>query len=140
MRFGRVVRVVAEPGLHVKAPFDDVLRLDRRMTFSRPAPAEYLTVDKNNVVVESLATWRIADPGRFLATVRTRANADVRLADVMLGEIGSVLGTYPAAALIAPDGNRGALPRRGRRDPQRRRANLHARPTASRSSTWSCCT
>ena len=105
MRFGQIVRIVSDPGLHVKAPFDQVLRLDRRMTFSRPAPAEYLTVDKHNVVVESLATWRIADPGRFVATLRTRTNADVRLGDVMLGEIGSVLGTYPAAALIAPDGN-----------------------------------
>jgi membrane protease subunit HflC len=37
--------------------------------------------------------------------VRTRADADVRLADVLLGEIGSVLGSYPAATLIAPDGN-----------------------------------
>jgi modulator of FtsH protease HflC len=105
MRFGRVASVVSQPGLHVKTPIDRLLRLDRRITFSRPAPAEYLTVDKHNVVVESLATWRIADPGRFLATVNTRANADVRLADVMLGEIGSVLGTYPAATLIAPDGN-----------------------------------
>lgn len=105
MRFGQLVRVIAEPGLHAKLPFDGVLRLDRRITFSRPAPAEYLTVDKHNVVVESLATWRIADPARFVATVRTRADADVRLADVMLGEIGSVLGTYPSATLIAPDGN-----------------------------------
>jgi len=105
MRFGRIVRIASDPGLHVKAPFDHVLRLDRRMTFSRPAPAEYLTVDKHNVVVESLATWRVADPGRFVATVRTHANADARLGDAMLGEIGSVLGTYPAAALIAPDGN-----------------------------------
>jgi len=105
MRFGRIVSIASDPGLHIKAPFDRVLRLDRRMTFSRPAPAEYLTVDKHNVVVESLATWRIADPRRFIATVRTRADADARLGDVMLGEIGSVLGTYPAAALIAPDGN-----------------------------------
>jgi modulator of FtsH protease HflC len=105
MRFGQVVRIVSEPGLHAKAPFDSVLRLDRRIAFSRPAPAEFLTVDKRNVVVESLATWRIADPGRFVATVRTRVDADVRLADVMLGEIGSVLGTYPAATLIAPDAN-----------------------------------
>jgi membrane protease subunit HflC len=105
MRFGQIVRVIAEPGLYAKLPFDGVLRLDRRITFSQPGPAEYLTVDKHNVVVESLATWRIADPRRFIATMRTRANADVRLADVMLGEIGSVLGTYPAAALIAPGGN-----------------------------------
>src|SRR5262249_60837890 len=32
-------------------------------------------------------------------------NADVRLADVVLGEIGSVLGTHPATDLIAADGN-----------------------------------
>ena len=34
-RFGRVVRVIHEPGLHLKAPFDRVIRLDRRWTFSR---------------------------------------------------------------------------------------------------------
>jgi len=104
-RFGKVVRVLAQPGLYVKAPFDSVIRLDKRLTFSRPAPAEYLTVDKRNVVVESVATWRIADPERFIASLATRANADVRLADVVLGEIGSVLGTHPATDLIGADGN-----------------------------------
>jgi membrane protease subunit HflC len=104
-RFGRVVRVVTEPGLHLKVPFDRVARLDKRLTHSRPAPAEYLTVDKKNVVVESLATWQIADPERFLATLATRPNADLPLADVIVGEIGAVLGKYPAASLIAPDGN-----------------------------------
>jgi membrane protease subunit HflC len=104
MRFGRIVRVESEPGLHVKAPFDSVERLDRRVTLSRPPPAEYLTVDKHNVVIESLATWRIADPARYVASVGTRADADVRLSDVMLGTMGSVLGTYPAASLVAPDG------------------------------------
>jgi modulator of FtsH protease HflC len=104
-RFGRVVRVVEQPGLHLKAPFDSVRRLDRRLTFSRPAQAEYLTVDKRNVVIETLATWRIADPERFLGTVTTRSNAEQRLADIVIAEVGAVLGRYPAAALIAPDAN-----------------------------------
>ena len=104
-RFGSVVRVVHEPGLHIKAPFDIVVSLDKRLTFSRPAPAEYLTVDKKNIVVESLVTWRVTDPKRYLVTLATRSAADPRLADVMLGEVGSVLGTHPAASLIAPDGN-----------------------------------
>lgn len=103
-RFGRVVRVVGEPGLHLKAPFDRVIRLDRRWTFSRPAPAEYLTVDKRNVVVESVATWRIGDPQRFLASLASRSDADLRLADAVLGEIGAVVGTQPVSALVAPDG------------------------------------
>jgi modulator of FtsH protease HflC len=104
-RFGRVVRVLHEPGLDIKAPFDAVVRLDKRLTFSRPGQAEYLTVDKKNIVVDSLVTWRVADPERYLVTVATRSAADQRLADVMLGEVGSVLGTHPAASLIAPDGN-----------------------------------
>jgi membrane protease subunit HflC len=104
-RFGGVVRVVREPGLHVKAPFDQVVRLDRRLTFSRPGQAEYLTVDKRNIVAESLVTWRVADPERYFVALATRSAADVRLADVMLGEIGAVLGSYPSASLIAPDGN-----------------------------------
>jgi modulator of FtsH protease HflC len=102
-RFGRVVRVVAEPGLHVTAPFDRIVRLDRRVLFSRPARSEYLTTDKKNVVVESLATWRIADPKRFLAAFATRPAAEARLADVVLAEIGSVMGRYPASVLISID-------------------------------------
>jgi len=104
-RFGSVVRVVHEPGLHIKAPFDTVVSLDKRLTFSRPGKAEYLTVDKKNIVVESLVTWRVADPERYLVTLATRSAAELRLADVLLGEVGSVLGTHPAASLIAPDGN-----------------------------------
>ena len=104
-RFGAVLRVVDEPGLHVKAPFDTIVNVDKSLTFSRPGQAEYLTVDKKNVMVETLMTWRIADPQRYLVTLATRAAADVRLADVLLGEVGAVLGAHPAAALIAPDGN-----------------------------------
>ena len=104
-RFGAVLRVVDEPGLHVKAPFDSIVNLDKSLTFSRPREAEYLTVDKKNVMVETLVTWRIADPQRYLVTLATRSAADVRLADVLLGEVGAVLGAHPAGALIAPDGN-----------------------------------
>jgi modulator of FtsH protease HflC len=103
VRFGRVVRVVAEPGLHVTAPFDRIVRLDKRVLFLRPARSEYLTTDKKNIVGESLATWRIADPERFLAAFATRSAAEERLSDIVLSEIGSVIGRYPAAALVSTD-------------------------------------
>jgi modulator of FtsH protease HflC len=103
-RFGRVMRVVDEPGLNVKAPFDRVVRLDRRLLYSRPAQAEYLTADKKNVAVRSLATWRIADPELFLETLATRADAEVRLADLVLAEIGAVLGSHPFSSFISANG------------------------------------
>jgi membrane protease subunit HflC len=104
-RFGSVVRAVREPGLHTKAPFDKVVRLDARLTFSRPSQAEYLTIDKKNIVVESLVTWRVTDPQRYFVACGTRSNGEVRLADILLGEIGAVLGSYTSASLIAPDGD-----------------------------------
>jgi modulator of FtsH protease HflC len=100
-RFGRIVGILDQPGLHLKSPLERVIRLDRRLLYSRPARAEYLTADKKNVVVRSLATWRIAEPERFLRTLRTRAAAEERLADLILGEIGAVLGRYPFAALVS---------------------------------------
>jgi modulator of FtsH protease HflC len=100
-RFGRIVRILEEPGLYLKSPLDRVIRLDRRLLYSRPARAEYLTADKKNVVVRSLAMWRITEPERFLRRLRTRADAEERLADLILGEIGAVLGRYPFAALVS---------------------------------------
>src|SRR6202048_4033242 len=67
--FGRVVRVLAEPGLHVVAPFDRVVRLDKRILFFRPAPSEYLTMDKKNLGVDRLVTWGVARPGALFVAV-----------------------------------------------------------------------
>jgi modulator of FtsH protease HflC len=103
-RFGRVVRVVDTPGLHLKVPVDRVLPVDRRLLYSRPAQAEYLTSDKKNVEIRSLAVWRIADPRRFVETLGTRASAEVQLADVVVAEIGAALGNYPFASFVSPAG------------------------------------
>jgi membrane protease subunit HflC len=105
IRFGAPLRSVQAPGLYLKAPFDTIVRLDKRLTFSRPGKAEYLTVDKHNVVLESLATWRILDPDLYYRRLRDRAEAEVRLADVVLSEIGGVLGSTAVADLIAADGD-----------------------------------
>ena len=102
-RFGQVARVLAEPGLHVIAPFDQIVRLDKRILFFRPAPSEYLTIDKKNLDVDSLVTWRIADPVRFLAAVATPSAGEQRLSDIILAEIGAVMGQHPASVLISTD-------------------------------------
>jgi membrane protease subunit HflC len=108
MRFGRVVRIVADPGLHIKRPypFETVTRLDKRLLAFKPATTEFLSEDKKNLIIHSIVTWRIAAPEKFLATVGARTTAEGRLADIVLANIGAVVGSYPALALIAPDGQR----------------------------------
>jgi modulator of FtsH protease HflC len=103
-RFGRVVSVATAPGLRLKWPFERVVRVDRRLLTFLPAPAEYLSEDRKNLVVHSLVTWRTADPVRYLATVADRAMAQERLTDIVLAAVGNVIGSHPSSAVISVDG------------------------------------
>lgn len=102
-RFGRPLANLAEPGLHIKAPWpvDAVTRLDARLLVFDNEPAEMLTLDKKNVLVDSFVVWRIADPLRFAQTVKTRLEAEARLLDLAASELGAAIGREPMAAFLA---------------------------------------
>lgn len=102
-RFGRPLARLAEPGLHLKLPWpiDAVTRLDRRLLVFDNEPAEMLTLDKKNVLVDSFVVWRIADPLRFAQTVKTRLEAEARLLDLAASELGAAIGREPMEAFIS---------------------------------------
>jgi len=102
-RFGRPLEEIATPGLHFKMPWpiDDVLRLDRRLLVFDGEPAEMLTEDKRNVVVDSFILWRIAEPIRFAQTARTRPEAEARLLDLSASGLGAAVGRVPMESLIS---------------------------------------
>jgi membrane protease subunit HflC len=99
-RFGRVLRVTSAPGLHLKMPVDTVVHIEKRLLLTRPMEAEFLSADKKNLVVDSVAMWRIADPQRYLETLGTRTAAEARIADITQGEIGAVIGRFNAGSFI----------------------------------------
>jgi membrane protease subunit HflC len=99
-RFGRVLRVISAPGLNLKVPFDSIVRVDRRLLLTHSAEAEFLTEDKKNIVVDSVVTWRVADPKRYLETLGARTAAEARIADIVEGEIGAVMGRFNAGSFI----------------------------------------
>lgn len=102
-RFGKVVRVLSEPGLHVKlpAPFHQVQKVNRSLMSFQPPSMEYLTQSKNHISISNIILWRVGDPKRFVETLIDRTHAEIRLADMVSSEIGSTLGTYPLNALIS---------------------------------------
>lgn len=119
-RFGRPVRVLDAPGLHWKwpAPVETTAYLDsRNLVFEHPRPSmpfkEYLTREPKNVEVSSYACWRIGrDPSailKFLRAVGTRENAEGALGDIVVAELGAVLGQYDLASLITTDASSQAL-------------------------------
>ena len=106
-RFGRPVRTYTTPGLRFRIPFvDQVVRLDARLLMTEPPAAEYLTLDKKNVVARAFLTWRLDDPLRYLQTVQLRDAAEARLAAVTSSEIGAAFGSVPFDALVSTDADK----------------------------------
>lgn len=118
-RFGDPVRTCIEPGLGVKFPWpiDTLAAFDNRlMVLENPKadePAkEYLTEDEQagigkNVMVTTYTCWRIRPQARsvltFLETMGNRENAEARLGDVVVSELGAALGSNDFSVLISTD-------------------------------------
>ena len=66
LQFGKIERIVLEPGLYFKYPFiQDVIELNKRILAAESHPAEYITLDKKRLMVDTVARWQIDDPKRF---------------------------------------------------------------------------
>jgi membrane protease subunit HflC len=100
-QFGRPVRTVVNAGLHVKWPFQSILRFDRRLRVYDPRPSEFLTRDKKNLVIENYVAWRIEDPDRFVKSVGDTASAEMRLHDIIWSGLSAALGTLDLESLVS---------------------------------------
>jgi membrane protease subunit HflC len=109
-QFGRPVHTIAEAGLHVKWPYQGLLRFDRRLRIYNPRPSEFLTKDKKNLVIENYVCWRIQTPERFVQTVGDLTAAEMRLHDIVWSGLAAALGNLELESLVS------AEPRRVRGD------------------------
>jgi membrane protease subunit HflC len=104
LRFGRVDRVVAEPGLHAKIPFiQQLLFFDKRIRETDSAPEELQTLNKKRVVVDSFTRWRIVDVKKFYQAVRTENTALSRLNPIVNSAIRNVVARATLEELVSGD-------------------------------------
>jgi len=62
LRFGKLIESDIQPGLHVKVPFvDDVRIFDARILTVDAQPDSFFTIEKKRLIVDSYAKWRIAN-------------------------------------------------------------------------------
>lgn len=93
LQLGKPVRVIKEPGLNLKVPFlQQVILFDQRLLHYDAAPAEIITKDKKNLVIDNYSKWQIVDPLKFYQSVRTEAGAQSRLDDIIYSELRMELG------------------------------------------------
>lgn len=66
LRFGALDQDNIQPGLHVKIPFiDDVRIFDARVLTVDAPPESFYTVQKKRLIVDSFAKYRVADVGTY---------------------------------------------------------------------------
>jgi modulator of FtsH protease HflC len=93
VRLGQVVRVVNEPGLHVKLPFiDSVINIDKRILDLEAPAQEVIASDQKRLVVDAFARYRIKDPLRFYQTLGSKTAADSQLNILLNSALRRVLG------------------------------------------------
>ncbi|MEJ2623886.1 MAG: protease modulator HflC [Pseudolabrys sp.] len=93
VRLGKVVKVVDQPGLHVKMPFiDSVITIDRRILDLEAPTQEIIASDQKRLVVDAFARYRIKSPLRFYQTLGSTAAANSQLEILLNSALRRVLG------------------------------------------------
>ena len=102
LQFGKPVRTIQTPGLHLKIPYpiqELVVFDDRLLEYDSP-PEEVLSRDKKTLIVDNYVRWRIVDPLLFLQTVQAIPTALTRLDDIVYSELRRELGTHDMSEII----------------------------------------
>lgn len=102
LQLGKPVGGVLGPGLHFKIPFlQQVMHFEQRILAYDAAPAEILTKDKKNLVVDNYSKWQIADPLKFYQTVKTIEGAQSRLDDIIYAQLRVELGVHTLTEVVS---------------------------------------
>jgi len=102
LQFGKPVRIITEPGLHMKVPFpiQEKNVFDNRLLEYDSPPEEKLSKDKKSLIVDNYVRWQIVDPLQFLKTVQAIPTALSRMDDIVYSELRRELGTHDMVEII----------------------------------------
>ena len=93
LRFGKVIKVIKDPGLYFRIPFTDTVHIYTKKLLEYDAePVIVVTQDKKNIVLDTVALFRITDPLTFYQRVKTVAGVQERLDDAIYSAVRVVIG------------------------------------------------
>lgn len=120
LRFGALLAVDNQPGLHVKLPMvDEVRKFDARVLTLGNPPESFYTLEKKRLIVDSYTKWRIVDVENYyratggdemvaMARLAARANDGLRnqfgkrtLHEVVAGEREKLMADLTAELNVA---------------------------------------
>lgn len=104
--FGKIEKVISEPGLYFKIPFiNEVDTVSRELLIYDIAKSDVITKDKKSMIVDCFVLWRISDPKTFAQSLNTSiANAEGRIDVAVYNAIKNVISSMTQADIIAARG------------------------------------
>lgn len=102
-RFGDIVDVYEEAGLHFKLPWpiDKVITYDTRSQYMDSGYTETMTNDKINIILQTYLVWNVSDAERFHTSVNNYENAQKYLNDLVANTKNGVMGQYEMKSIVS---------------------------------------
>jgi membrane protease subunit HflC len=107
-QFGHVVRLVSEPGLHVKMPLiQNVIVFDNRLLNVELPGEEIILGDQRRLIVDSFTVFRVTDPLRFYQAIGPVPDGiRGRLNSIVTASLRRVMGNRTLLDVLSADRER----------------------------------
>ncbi|MGO8918215.1 MAG: protease modulator HflC [Stellaceae bacterium] len=101
VQFGEPIRVVEQPGLQFKTPWQSLIVYDRRVLDFELPSEKLLAADQKQMVVDTYTRFRIVNPLQFYQTVGTEEVARTRLGAVITDRLRRFVANFELIAVIS---------------------------------------
>ncbi len=101
--FGKVDRVITEPGLSFKIPFvEETDTIPNKILIYDLAKSDVITMDKKTMVTDTYVLWKINDPLLFAQSLSSSVtNAESRINTAVYNSMKTVFGSMSQADVIS---------------------------------------
>ena len=101
-QFGKVERVITQPGLSFKIPFIQTTdTLPNKLLMYDLAKSDVITMDKKTMVCDSYVLWRIEDPQLFVQTLNSESYAEARINTTVYNAMKNVISSLAQTEVIS---------------------------------------
>ena len=106
--FGRIVKIVDQPGLHLKTPFIQSIQRVSAATILYDIPAsDVITKDKKSMISDNFVLWRVTDPTRYIQTLNAiDARAEERIEAAVYNSLKKIISSMTQDEIIAARGEK----------------------------------
>ena len=101
-QFGRVERIISEPGLGFKIPFiQTVDTLPKEMMLYDLMSSEVITEDKKAMVCDCYVLWQISNPQLFVQTLNSKSYAESRINTTVYNAIKNAISSMEQREVVS---------------------------------------